>query len=148
MALEFEGDFEVDRSRDEVYAFLTDPEEFAPLLPDFQDLDVHEDGSFTVKVKVGVSHIQGTATVDMELVEDNPPERAVFEGTGSVVGGSVDLHAGFSLEETAGGGTRVIWQGNPEVSGRIVSVAGGLLKPLAQKNIQKAIDSLQNAMEG
>lgn len=149
MSLEFEGNFEVDNSPEYVYDFLTDPEKFAPVLPEFQDLEVNgdDDRECTIKVMIGVSHIQGEATVDLELVEEDPPKYAKYEGTGSIVAGSVDLTAEFEIEGMDTDGTRVHWFGEPEISGRIVSIAGGLLKPFAQKNIEKAIDRISEAIE-
>ncbi len=38
MAIKFSGEFEVKRSPEEVYDFLTDPKKFGPLLPDFQGM--------------------------------------------------------------------------------------------------------------
>lgn len=145
MAITLDGEFEVPRKREDVYAFLIDANRFAPLLPDFQGLEIKDEKSFVVKIKVGVSYIRGTASVHMTLIESQQPQRARYEGTGNMVGGSVKLNAGFELEE-ANGGTKVKWQGEAEIFGRIASVAGGLLEPLAKKNIQNLIDSLQAAL--
>ncbi len=128
-----------------MYVVLTDPNKFCPLLPDFQGLCVDDDGHFTVKMKVGISHIRGTAAVKLRLAEAKRPQRAVFQGKGSVVGGTVDLTAAFDLAE-AGEGTRVAWKGEAQIFGRLISVAGGLLEPLAKKNVQKLIDGLQAAL--
>ncbi|MFI5108921.1 MAG: CoxG family protein, partial [Terriglobales bacterium] len=56
MAMKFTGDFVVKKSREEVYAFLTDPSRFAPLLPEYQGMTVEDPQNFTVKVNVGVSY--------------------------------------------------------------------------------------------
>ncbi len=145
MAIKFGGDFEVARSPEEVYDFLTDPHKFAPLLPDFQGMDIQDERHFAVKVNVGVSYIKGTANVKMELAEANRPVRAQYRGQGSVAGGNVSLTAGFDLVP-AGVGTRVAWQGEAQIFGRLTSVAGGLLEPLGKKNVQKLIDGLQAAL--
>jgi carbon monoxide dehydrogenase subunit G len=44
------------------------------------------------------------------------------------------------------GGTKVAWQGEAQVFGRLASIAGGLLEPLGKKNVQKLIDGLQAAL--
>jgi len=66
-----------------------------------------------------------------------------------VAGGNVALTAGFDLspldEES---GTKVAWQGEAQVFGRLTSMAGGLLEPLGKKQIQKLIDGLQAALRG
>ncbi len=141
MPIKFGGDFQVPRAPEEVYDFLTDPNKFAPLLPDFQEMAVQDERHFEVKVSVGISYIKGTAEMKMELAEASRPQRARYKGQGKVAGGSVSLTAGFDLV-AAGGGTKVAWQGEAQIFGRLMSVAGGLLEPLGRKNVQKLIDGL------
>src|SRR5262249_18254846 len=146
MAIKFGGEFEAKRKPEEVYDFLTDPKKFAPLLPDFQGMTQQDDKHFTVKVNVGISYIKGTAEVKMQLGEAERPKRAQYKGQGSVAGGNVSMTAGFDLAP-ASGGTKVTWQGEAQVFGRLTSVAGGLLEPLGKKNVQKLIDALQAALK-
>jgi uncharacterized protein len=145
MAIKFGGEFEVPRSPEEAYDFLTDPQKFAPLLPDFQGMTMQDATHFTVKVNVGISYIKGTAEVKMELAQAERPRRAQYKGSGSVAGGNVSLISGFDLTPN-GTGTKVAWQGEAQIFGRLTSVAGGLLEPLGKKNVQKLIDALQAAL--
>jgi len=145
MAIKFAGDFEVERSPEEVFDFLTDPRKFAPLLPDFQGMDVVDERNFAVRVNVGISHIKGTANVKMELAESTRPSHAQYKGQGSVAGGNMSLTASFDLVRAVSG-TKVAWQGEAQIFGRLTSLAGGLLEPLGKKNIQKVIDGLQAAL--
>jgi uncharacterized protein len=145
MAIKFGGEFEVKRTPEEVYAFLTDPKRFGPLLPDFESMAVQDDKHFTVKVKVGIGYIKGAAEMKMELTEADPPKRAQYKGQGSMAGGNVSLTAGFDLAP-GGGGTRVAWQGEAHVFGKLVSLGGSLLEPLAKKNLQRLIDGLRGAL--
>lgn len=147
MEIKFSGDFVVKKTPQEVYDFLVDPDRFGPLLPDFKSMEILDDKNFLVELSVGISHIRGTAAVKMSLVEAEPPSRAVYEGKGDVPGGSANLRAGFDLEPLPGGETKVVWLGQSNVVGRIASLAGGLLEPLAKKNVQKLIDGLQNALQ-
>jgi len=141
------GEFEVKRNAEEVYEFLTDPNKFAPLLPEFQGMSVQDATHFAVKVNVGISHIKGTAQVKMELSQADRPKRAQYKGQGSVAGGGMSFTAGFDLLPVDGG-TKVAWQGEAQVFGPLASVAGGLLEPLGKKNVQKLIDGLQTALKG
>ena len=145
MGIRFEGEFEVERTRQDTFDFLSDPEKFGPLLPGFEEVEADGEHDWTLKLKVGVSQIKGAATVKLHLEESQPPERAYYSGKGKLVAGSVKVKAGFDLEETKAG-TQVKWHGEIQVFGRLASLGGGLLKPLARKNIQKLIDSLQEAL--
>jgi carbon monoxide dehydrogenase subunit G len=82
----------------------------------------------------------------MELAQAERPKRAQYKGQGSVAGGNVSLTAGFDLSANADG-TKVAWQGEAQVFGRLTSVAGGLLEPLGKKNVQKLINGLQAALK-
>jgi carbon monoxide dehydrogenase subunit G len=145
MAIKFGGEFEVKRTADYVYDFLSDPSKFAALLPDFQGLSIQDPTHFTVKVNVGISYIKGTAEVKMELAEADRPKRAQYKGKGSMAGGKVALTAGFDLLPIDGG-TKVAWQGEAQIFGGLASMAGGLLEPLGKKQVQKLIDGLQAAL--
>lgn len=145
MAITIDGEFRAGRKPEEVFDFLTDPNKFAPLLPDFQGLDVRDEKNFTVKVKVGVAHIRGTAAVQLTLVEADRPQHALYQGKGTVAGGNANVTARFDLADD-GDGTRVRWQGEAQIFGRLASVAGGLLEPLAKKSVQKLVDGLQQAL--
>ena len=145
MAIKFGGEFEIKQTPEQVYDFLTDPTKFAPLLPAFQGMTQQDATHFTVKVHVGISHIKGAADMKMELTQSERPTRAQYKGQGSAAGGKVAMTAGFDLIP-AGDGTKVVWQGEAQVFGALVSVAGGLLEPLGRKNVQKLIDSLQTAL--
>ena len=146
MEIKFGGEFVVKKKPEEVYTFLVDPNRFCPLLPDYQSMERLDDKNFLVKLSVGISHIRGTAAVKMSLMETLPDKHAVYQGNGEVPGGSATLRAGFDLEPAPNGSTKVIWSGHSNVMGRIASLAGGLLEPLAKKNVQKLIDGLQRAL--
>jgi carbon monoxide dehydrogenase subunit G len=146
MEIKFNGDFTVKKTPEEVYDFLVDPNRFCPLLPDYQSMEILDAKNFLVKLSVGISHIRGTAAVKMSLVEAERASRAAYEGKGDVPGGSAGIRAGFDLQQAPGGGTKVMWVGQSNVVGRIASLAGGLLEPLAKKNVQKLIDGLQKAL--
>jgi carbon monoxide dehydrogenase subunit G len=145
MAIKLNGEFEVKQTPEEVYDFLTDPNRFASLLPDFRSMSVQDATHFTVKVNVGISYIKGVAEVKLELAQADRPQRAQYKGQGSVSGGKVSFTSGFDLSPTSGG-TKVAWQGEAQIFGGLASVAGGLLEPLGKKNVQKLIDGLQAAL--
>jgi len=145
LAINFSGEFTTPRNPDEVYEFLSDPNKFGPLLPDFQSMSVQDPTHFTVRVRVGVGNIRGTAELKMELAEATRPHRAQYKGQGTAVGSQITLSAGFDLSPAAES-TKVAWQGEANVFGKLASMAGGMLEPLGRKNIQKLIDGLQKAL--
>jgi carbon monoxide dehydrogenase subunit G len=146
MKFQMRGDFQVTRAREDVFDFLSNPNRFAPLLPDFESVREVDRTHSVVSLGVGVAHIRGTATVRLERKEAERPRRAVYEGAGDVPGGTALLTASFELDDAGGGITAVRWTGEAQIAGRLPSLAGGLLEPMAKKNVQKLIDALRNAL--
>ena len=145
MEIKFGGDFTVKKKPEEVYDFLVDPKRFCPLMPDFQGMRVEDARNFLVKLSVGISYIRGTAAMKLTLAEADRPRHALYEGKGEVPGVNATRRAGFDVEAVAGG-TKVKWTGQSVLLGKIASLAGGMLEPLAKKNVQKLIDGLQAAL--
>ena len=95
MAIKLDGEFEVKRTPEDVYDFLTDPNKFAPLLPDFQGMSVQDATHFTVKVNVGISYIKGTADVKMELARGGSPQARAVQRPGKRGGRQCFVHRGL-----------------------------------------------------
>ena len=145
MEMKFNGEFKVDQSRDKVFAILSDPEQFAPLLPTFHSLEMKDERTALLRVKVGIGKIRGTASTELVLDEAEAPLRARYIGQGKVMQGAYKMISSFELEDS-GSGTLVKWQGETQLVGKILSLAGGGMQGYAEKEINKLISSLQNAL--
>lgn len=148
MAIRFDGDFTVTTSREEAFAILSETQKFAPLLPTYKSHELKEDGSVDVKIKVGVGKVRGTGTVNLMLTQCRPHEYASYLGKGKVMGSVFNLIADFELEDAGAGKTRVKWTGELVMFGKLVSLAGGMIKPIAKKDIARLIEALRIALSG
>jgi carbon monoxide dehydrogenase subunit G len=146
--MRMDGSFTVSASREQAYAFLTDPNRVIGSLPDVQSSSVEGPDAFQVATRVGVGPMRGVMDMRLRVVEKEPNQRAVFRGQGSGMGSSVDMETGFTLEDAPGQGTRVNWYGDAKIGGRLASVAGGMLEPLAKKNIASFVAAVQRGLEG
>lgn len=145
MEMKFNGEFKVDQPRDKVFAILSDPEKFAPLLPTFHSLEMKDARTALLRVKVGIGKIRGTASTELILDEAEAPLRARYIGQGKVMQGVYKMISSFELEDE-GKSTLVKWQGETQLVGKILSLAGGGMRGYAEKEINKLINSLQNAL--
>ena len=145
MAVTFSGEFTSPRTPDEVYDFLCDANKFGPLLPDFESMSVEDATHFTVKLRVEVGNIRGSAEIKMELSQAVRPSRAQYQGRGVAVGSQIAISTGFDLSPLAEG-TRIAWQGEASVSGKLAFMAGSVLEPLSKQNLEQLIDGLQRAL--
>lgn len=146
MAISFNGEFTVDASRQATYDFLSNPQKFAPCLPTFENIQMKSERTGDVTVKVGVGKIRGSAVVELTLKDEREPVRAAYDGKGKIMGSAFNMGTSFDLEDAEGGGTLVKWAGDLTMFGKLVALAGGLIKPLAKKDIKRLVDALQAAL--
>ncbi len=143
MSIRFEGEFTVPAPRAQAYALLADPRKFAPLLPTYKSLEVKDERTADVTVQVGVGKIRGSAVVTLTLDGEECPRRAAYIGKGKLMGSAFDMITSFDLEDTPDGGTRVKWVGDLNMFGKLVALAGGLIRPIAKKDINRLIAAIQ-----
>lgn len=144
MAITFSGEFDTPRSPDEVYDFLSDPQKFGALFPDFEGMTSQDATHFTIKLRVSVGNLSGSAELAMELAEAVRPQRALYQGAGSAVGSQIGISAGFDLSPQPEG-TRVAWQGEAGIAGKLASL-GLMLEPVVKQNLEKLIEALRGAL--
>ncbi|MBW7903730.1 MAG: molybdopterin-dependent oxidoreductase [Rhodocyclaceae bacterium] len=145
MEMKFSGQFEVSPPPAEVFALLSDPQKFAPLLPTFSSLEMKDANTALVKVSVGIGKIRGTASTQLTLQKKTEPTHATYLGTGKVMGGAYTMISSYDLEPK-GSGTLVKWRGEVQLVGKILSLAGGGMQGYAEQQINAVITSLQQAM--
>lgn len=145
MEMKFSGQFEVSPPPAEVFALLSDPQKFAPLLPAFSSLEMKDANTAEVKVSVGIGKIRGTASTQLTLQKKTAPTHATYVGTGRVMGGAYTMITSYDLEPK-GKGTLVKWLGEVQLVGKILSLAGGGMQGYAEQQINAVITSLQQAM--
>ena len=75
-------------------------------------------------------------------------KRASGAGNGKILGGAFTLGAGFDLDEVGPSETRIRWNGNVTIFGRLTSLAGGVLQPIARKQIEELIGAIRAALDG
>jgi len=142
MGIKFDGDFTVTSSPADTYAFLADPERFAPCLPTFKSIEVKGPKTALVKIGIGVGKIRGSAGITLELDDSGAPDCAAYDGKGSIMGGAFNFATSFKLEAT-GAGTVVHWEGDLSMFGKLVALAGGLIRPSEKKDINRLIAALE-----
>ncbi len=145
MEMKFDGEFTIELPREKVFELLSDPEKFAPLLPTFHSLEMVDDRTANLRVKVGIGKIHALATTQLLLDEAVAPESIRYIGKGKVMQGAYQMISSFRLEP-AGNATQVKWSGETVLAGKILSLAGGGLRGYAEKEINTLIASLQEAL--
>ena len=119
--MRLDGQFSVKSPRDEVYDFLTDPQRVSRHMPDVKDVEITDSDHFTVKARVGISHIKGTMVMKLAITDRKPPISTTVTGKGSGLASVVDMATSFTLEALENGETIVHWRGDLNVSGSLAA---------------------------
>jgi carbon monoxide dehydrogenase subunit G len=145
--MQLEGQFTVKAPRDEVYAFLTDPRKVSAHMPDVQEVAIEDGDHFTVKARVGISHIKGTMVMKLTITDRQPPVGTTVVGKGSGLASVVDMVTSFTLDATDAGETIVNWRGALTISGKLAAFGPqGLLDRMARKNVDAFIDGIKSGL--
>ena len=145
--MKLEGRFSVKAARDEVYEFLTDPHKVSRYMPDVQEVEIEDSDHFTVKAKVGVSHIKGTIVMKLAIKDRQPPISTTVVGKGSGLASVVDMVTSFTLTPSEHGETVVNWQGDMTISGKLAAFGPqGLLDRMARKNVETFIEGIKDGL--
>jgi carbon monoxide dehydrogenase subunit G len=145
--MHLEGQFRVQSSQETVYNFLTDPRKVSQHMPDVKEVEVEDDDHFTVKARVGISHIKGTMVMKLTITDRQPPTSTTVTGKGSGLASVIDMVTGFTLQAGDAGETIVNWKGDVTVSGSLAAFGPqGLLDRMAKKNVETFIDGIRNGL--
>jgi carbon monoxide dehydrogenase subunit G len=137
------GQFTVNASRPDVYAFLTDPARVSRHMPDVRNVVIEDGDHFTVTARVGISHIKGDVTMKLTIKDRQPPVGTTVVGRGTGLASAMDMVTSFVLEEQ-GSATVVHWKGDVTISGKLAAFGPqGLLDRIARKNVDTFIEGIR-----
>lgn len=135
MPIEIHNQFDVERSAEEVWSFLTDPERFVPCMPGARVVRVIDDGSFEGEVGIHAGPLVATLRGVIRFDEiDAEGYRAWISGEAESrhPSASARMQMTSSLTPLEDGSTRVDVTQTLRVSGALALVARfGLLQGLA-----------------
>lgn len=138
--MKLDGDFVFEASVQEVWDALFDPAVLAAALPGCEKLEL-VDGSYLGELKVKIGPIQGKFSGKVDLLDQVEPRsyRMLVDGRGAQ--GFVKANATIDLE-AAGAGTKLRYQSEAQVGGKIASVGQRLIETSARAIVKQSLEGL------
>jgi carbon monoxide dehydrogenase subunit G len=147
--MHFEGTLDIAAPRERVWAFVTDPQQVGSCGPGVETIDVVDATHFRATARVGIGFIQARLVVEMEMAEQQPPERAVIKATGHAPGSAVEATAEMRLSDGVAAGTTVMtWAADVALNGYLASVGGRLIEGTANRMIGETFDCIRAKLQG
>jgi len=142
--MEFSGAVEIPAPREQVFAFVIDPNRVGACGPGVESIEVVDATHFRAKAKVGIGFISARFVVDLEIAEQRAPDRAVIRAHGQAPGSAVDALGTMNLVDgDEPGTTTMLWAAEVNIAGTIASVGSRLIEGTANKMISQAFDCIR-----
>ena len=147
--MEFEGEFESDLSRDELWSYFTDPDVLAECAPGTDAITLESPHEVTATIAVGVGSVKPTFDVEMVITRTDRPEVLEMQADGNASRNAFDAVAEMTLAENDDGGTVAYWSATTDVSGMIASMGQRALGSVTNKLVNDFFEDLEaKAKEG
>ena len=138
--MKLEGDYLFEATVPEVWSALFDPVILAAVMPGCEKLDL-VDGQYVGEIKVKVGPIQGNFTGKVDLKDKIEPESYTMVVDGRGAPGFVKATAQVKLAGE-GDATRVAYDCDAQVGGKIASVGQRLLEASARAIVAQSLEGL------
>jgi uncharacterized protein len=145
--MHFEGTVLIAAPRDQVWAFLMDPNQVGACGPGVESIEIVDATHFKARAKVGIGFISARFAIDLTFREQDPPNRAVIGAHGQAPGSGVDATAEMTLSGPHDGPTTMDWNADVTISGTLASVGARLIEGTANKMIGQTFACIQEKLE-
>jgi len=135
--LELSGEYLIDASRERVWEYLNDPEVLKNCIPGCEALVQNEPDTFNATVVLKIGPVKASFDGEVELSEKNYPESYLISGKGS--GGVAGVASGSARVKLVDeeGKTRLIYEADAAISGKIAQLGSRLIKSTSAKLASK-----------
>ena len=130
--MKLSGSYQINLIKQKVWEALNDPDVLKKSIPGCEEFKKNSDTEFTAKATNKIGPFNASFTGDIKLKEINAPNSYVIEGSGNSPVGFASGTAKVNLEDNENG-TKLIYEVNANVGGKIAQVGSRLIDMTAKK---------------
>lgn len=144
MAVHISGEKTFPTSPTATYELLTDPSVIKQAMPGLKSLEEESENRYKAQMEVGVAGIKGRYDGELEMADSVPGEhyRLVIKGEGSMGFMESDVTVTLTSE---GDGTKVTYDGEANVGGKVAGVGQRMLSGVAKLLINQFFSGVLKA---
>jgi carbon monoxide dehydrogenase subunit G len=149
MAMTMSGEFVLPADKATVWARLNDAATLQASIPGCEGLEKLSDTDFKAVVKVKIGPVSARFNGKVHLTDIQPPDsyRIAGEGEGGVAGFAKG-GATVRLSDVDGGGTKLSYDVDAQVGGKIAQLGSRLIDGSARKLAAEFFDNFAKALQG
>ena len=130
--MKLNGSYQINLEKQKVWESLNNPEILKQSIPGCEEFKKNSETEFTATATNKIGPFNASFTGDIELKDINAPNSYVIEGSGNSPVGFASGSAKVSLEDFDGG-TKLIYEVEANVGGKIAQVGSRLIDMTAKK---------------
>ena len=130
--MKLSGSYQINLPKEKVWDALNDPEILKQAIPGCEEFIKNSETDFTAKATNKIGPFNASFTGDVELKDLNPPNSYKITGSGNSPVGFASGEASVKLEDE-NGGTKLIYEVEANVGGKIAQVGARLIDMTAKK---------------
>ena len=130
--MKLSGSYQINLEKQKVWEALNNPEILKQSIPGCEDFKKNSATEFTATATNKIGPFNATFTGDIQLKDINAPNSYTIEGSGNSPVGFANGVAKVKLEDSEGG-TKLIYQVEANVGGKIAQVGSRLIDMTAKK---------------
>ncbi|HET8609563.1 MAG TPA: carbon monoxide dehydrogenase subunit G, partial [Burkholderiales bacterium] len=146
-ALAMSGAINIGASPETVFQALLDPAVLKKIVPGCHELIATAENHYRADVTLGVGVVKARLRAEVALSELDPPHSLRLSGAGSGALGAVEGSGKVTLKP-ADGGTRVEYDYEVKISGKLAAVGGRMLEGASRVVLKQLFDRLDAAIGG
>ena len=130
--MKLNGSYQINLEKQKVWEALNDPEILRKSIPGCEDFKKDSETEFTATATNKIGPFNASFTGNIEIKDINAPHSYVIEGSGNSPVGFASGQANVKLEDFKGG-TKLIYEVEANVGGKIAQVGSRLIDMTAKK---------------
>lgn len=140
------GDYRFEGPQDLVWDTLMDPVVLASVLPGCEKLEQTGDNEYQGALEIKIGPVQGKFMGKVQLEDIQKPDSYTMKVNGQGASGFVNATGHLALAPE-NGQTRVTYEGDANVGGRLAAVGQRLVESSAKAIIKQSLDGLNEAVK-
>ena len=148
MAMTMDGEVMLPAPKEAVWAALNDPDVLRRCIPGCESLERTDDTTFVAAAKVTVGPVKATFKGRVGLTDIDAPHGCTISGEGQGgIAGFAKGGARVRLADAEPGHTRMTYDVEAQVGGKIAQLGGRLINGVAKKYADQFFDSFAKAVQ-
>lgn len=146
----FEDVVQISGSKDDLWAFISDPENLVDCVPGAQDVERLSETEYTFVIEQGIGYFTAVFDGDVELVEKNEPEWIVADGSAydRGTGSTFDVIAAMEMRDADVDTVELAYTVEFTFTGGVATYASRWIRRVISTRVDEYFDNIRAKFDG